>query len=207
MTDYAPAVKCSKCDERPRVKGLCVRHYKTAMAAKYRAADPGAARAKRAAWRLKNKERERQQNAIRRERDREKLNAKARAHMKTEKGREYKAAYYAANKERYRLWLNEWRAAHPDRTRAQWSNRQARLRGAVGTHTENEISKLYARQRGCCAVCRADIKDGYHKDHIVALSIGGSNDIGNIQLLCPSCNTSKGAKDHIEFMRGRGFLL
>jgi 5-methylcytosine-specific restriction endonuclease McrA len=36
---------------------------------------------------------------------------------------------------------------------------------------------------------------------------GGSNWPSNLQLLCKSCNLSKGARDAEEFMREKGFLL
>jgi len=43
----------------------------------------------------------------------------------------------------------------------------------------------------------------YHYDVIA----GGANDRANLQLLCGSCNKSKHAKDPIDFMQSRGFLL
>ncbi|WP_329767411.1 HNH endonuclease [Bacillus nitratireducens] len=33
-----------------------------------------------------------------------------------------------------------------------------------------------------------------HIDHIVPLQLFGSNDASNFQLLCETCNTSKGAR-------------
>lgn len=36
---------------------------------------------------------------------------------------------------------------------------------------------------------------------------GGANDKSNIQLLCPHCNLSKGAKHPVDFMQERGMLL
>lgn len=36
--------------------------------------------------------------------------------------------------------------------------------------------------------------ESYHIDHIIPLNCGGTNDATNLQLLCNSCNTSKGAR-------------
>jgi 5-methylcytosine-specific restriction endonuclease McrA len=38
-------------------------------------------------------------------------------------------------------------------------------------------------------------------DHIVPLSIGGSNQRSNLQLVHRQCNRSKGAKSHEDFQR------
>lgn len=38
-------------------------------------------------------------------------------------------------------------------------------------------------------------------------SADGSNTDDNIQLLCKTCNLSKGAKHPIDFMQSKGFLL
>lgn len=62
-------------------------------------------------------------------------------------------------------------------------------------------------QKGKCACCKVSIRDGYHVDHIYALSNGGENGKLNLQLLCPSCNMIKGAKHPIDFMRQKGFLI
>ncbi len=56
---------------------------------------------------------------------------------------------------------------------------------------------VYFRDRGMCVICAADLsgvlaigsEENY--DHIVSLSVGGLNDVTNIQLLCRSCNSKK----------------
>jgi 5-methylcytosine-specific restriction endonuclease McrA len=40
-------------------------------------------------------------------------------------------------------------------------------------------------------------------DHIVALAVGGSNDISNVQTLCSSCNQKK--KHHFDYRFCRGY--
>ncbi len=48
---------------------------------------------------------------------------------------------------------------------------------------------------GCqCLVCGAELQAGFHADHVTAFSQGGATDVVNGQVLCPSCNLSKGAK-------------
>jgi 5-methylcytosine-specific restriction endonuclease McrA len=48
---------------------------------------------------------------------------------------------------------------------------------------------------------------GYHKDHVVPLALGGEHAPNNIQLLCPACNLSKGARHPVDFMQSKGMLL
>ena len=49
---------------------------------------------------------------------------------------------------------------------------------------------VWQRDRGKCVVCGS--KKRLEFDHIIPLSLGGSNTERNIQLLCESCNRTKG---------------
>lgn len=84
---------------------------------------------------------------------------------------------------------------------------QRRLGRKTGRLPRGFVAKLFALQRKKCAGCRTSIVDGYHVDHITALSKGGKHVPENIQLLCATCNLRKAAKDPIEFMQSKGFLL
>lgn len=100
----------------------------------------------------------------------------------------------------------KWQRKNPDRVRIYRDLRRVRKHGAAGRHTAAEVAELRRLQKNRCAVCKTKLRKT-HKDHIVPLVRGGSNDIGNIQLLCPSCNCSKQGKDPIVFMQTRGLLL
>src|SRR3989338_224852 len=50
---------------------------------------------------------------------------------------------------------------------------------------------VWNRDGGRCVKCGGNLKLEY--DHIIPLSLGGSNTVRNIQLLCENCNRSKGA--------------
>jgi 5-methylcytosine-specific restriction endonuclease McrA len=68
-------------------------------------------------------------------------------------------------------------------------------------------TKIFNRDHGKCKICLSDVsffsgntvspfkkKTNAHVDHIFPRSKGGQYDETNLQLLCVSCNTSKGAK-------------
>ena len=87
-------------------------------------------------------------------------------------------------------------------------NRRARKKGNGGRHTAAQIRGLLVRQRYKCPFCPADLRQGFHADHIMPLALGGSNDISNIQLLCPPCNDSKGYSHPVAWaQKKRGRLL
>ena len=83
--------------------------------------------------------------------------------------------------------------------RANCAARRARVKSAPGRYYADDIAKLLTLQRGRCVICRTDISSAYHIDHIVPLVRGGSNWPENLQLLCGSCNRSKGRLTMDEF--------
>lgn len=123
-----------------------------------------------------------------------------------EKIRAASIAYYEKNKTRIIAAARTYYKANPESVKAYRTNRKARIRGALGKHTGKQIRELFIKQRGLCAICEYPMEK-FHKDHIVPLSKGGSNDIGNIQLTHPTCNLKKHTKSQEEFMRELGNLL
>jgi 5-methylcytosine-specific restriction endonuclease McrA len=82
------------------------------------------------------------------------------------------------------------------------------MRRAAGAIDAGVVEFLMKAQRSICPACRATLAKGnYHLDHIKPLARGGTNHQTNLQLLCPPCNLSKSAKDPIDFMQSKGFLL
>lgn len=112
--------------------------------------------------------------------------------------------YRQANAEKIRERRRQWCRNRPLAARAQIQRRRARLARAEGRHSRADLIRLWHRQRGECARCgvrfgKRPSDNGFHVDHVTPLSRGGSNWPRNLQLLCPSCNCSKGAKTPAEF--------
>lgn len=129
-----------------------------------------------------------------------------------ERMRAYSQQWYEANKDRLKPIRAAWHQENYEEKRKpkmvqNEANRRARKRNAGGEHTLEQVDALYVRQKQKCAACRISLHGIFHRDHVVPLAAGGSNDISNIQLLCPDCNRSKGARSNEEFMRRRGYLL
>jgi 5-methylcytosine-specific restriction endonuclease McrA len=97
-----------------------------------------------------------------------------------------------------------YRERNPEKVR-EWSQKRKGLK--TGRLPRGTVVNLFHLQRGKCAVCKCCLKAGFHLDHIEPLARGGLHVVKNIQLLCPTCNVRKGAKDPITFMQSKGFLL
>ena len=55
---------------------------------------------------------------------------------------------------------------------------------------------------GRCYVCNGDITiHTFHAGHKTSVKNGGTNNINNLEILCPSCNLSMGAQDLEEFKK------
>lgn len=138
----------------------------------------------------RQKERKRQYYAANRERDM--ATSRQWAERNREQLREYKRRYAEANRERIIEYKREYRKNKPDMIRDRKLARRAREVGAEGSHTAAEWQAVVWRQGFACALC-GEVKP-LTRDHVIPLSRGGTNDIGNIQGLCKPCNSSKGAR-------------
>lgn len=69
------------------------------------------------------------------------------------------------------------------------ARRYAREKNAEGSHTLIEWNELKMKFNQRCAICN-ELKK-LTKDHIIPLSEGGADFIGNIQPLCKNCNSRK----------------
>lgn len=88
------------------------------------------------------------------------------------------------------------------RTVKRNSRRKALRRGALGpTHTEKDWERLLSRHGGMCAYCKS--RPAEHRDHVVPISRGGADSIGNILPACATCNLTKGMSLLIEWRNRR----
>lgn len=72
---------------------------------------------------------------------------------------------------------------------------KARKRGALGFFTSSEWKNLKEFYHFTCLSClRIEPEIKLVVEHVIPLSLGGPNDIGNIQPLCQSCNAKKNIK-------------
>jgi 5-methylcytosine-specific restriction endonuclease McrA len=186
---------CKKCQvETERyTRGHC-KPCNKACSARWRAVNLNRYKAVKAEWRKANPERVAVHSAAWDKANPERKKANA-------------AAWKAANPERVKELRAAWHKKNPDSLKIIEHNRRARKRANGGTLSKGISERLFKLQKGKCPCCSQPLGDDYHMDHIIPLALGGANIDSNIQLLRQRCNNQKRAKDPIEFMQSRGFLL
>jgi len=97
---------------------------------------------------------------------------------------------YAKNPEKFRLRNRIWAKQHREAEQLRLENRRARIKQAEGKITKEEWGRLLQKYNNRCLCCGSTEK--VTMDHVVPISLGGENTIGNIQPLCKSCNSRKG---------------
>jgi hypothetical protein len=105
------------------------------------------------------------------------------AHL-TEEEQKLEIAHFVLRNERRYKKLRQQLEAYQNLERAEVSRRE-QISDAVRLF-------VWQRDEGKCVKC--GLKERLEFDHIIPIALGGSNTERNIQLLCESCNRSKGAK-------------
>lgn len=108
--------------------------------------------------------------------------------------RQYDKQHHEANCERYRKSAKEYQSTHPEERRKLYRERRARLHGVEGGHfTDYEWERLLDETGHKCLCC-GTTDSLLCRDHVIPLGPPHSDEISNIQPLCRSCNSKKGAK-------------
>jgi len=115
--------------------------------------------------------------------------------------------YRLENPDKVKAAYAAWAKANPEANRVRVQNRRARKLANGGECSKGLVDKLLILQKGKCPCCGNSLGKDYHLDHIVPLARGGSNSDSNMQLLTKVCNMQKHAKDPVDFMQERGFLI
>lgn len=118
------------------------------------------------------------------------------ANKPTERAQQDK--WRSENLEHHRKTCRDWAKRNPLSMRAIVAKRRALIRGNGGSYKASDVVNLMQAQHGICNICCSTLDD-YHVDHVIPLSRGGINEASNLQLLCPTCNRSKGNKLPHEF--------
>lgn len=118
------------------------------------------------------------------------------------------AAWRSRNTIKIRDGKKKWVAANRSKVNSVNALRRALRKNAEGAFSHEDVVEILSLQRERCAYCprRLTLRQ-CHRDHIVPLSRGGTNDRRNIQLTCSPCNLRKHAKDPLVFARECGKLI
>lgn len=106
-----------------------------------------------------------------------------------------------ARRETINAQRREWYRTHREEMIGKVIQKMAKRKGAAGSHTVAEWKSVLRHNRRRCFYCGTKLDAAnLSRDHKIPLKRGGTHDIRNIVPACRSCNSSKGAKTHEEFL-------
>lgn len=114
------------------------------------------------------------------------------AHRMYCSGRCSRRAYFEANTEKVRAAKR--RGNHQRRAMLAQAKRYR--------VSDRDLLRLWARYEAGCAYC-GDRSRALHQEHVVPISRGGVDGIGNLVPACPDCNLAKGDRTLMEWRLGR----
>ena len=119
-----------------------------------------------------------------------------------------KRAYYIKHRERILQHKSDYEKTPKGKlckARAQ-HRRRVKSQQSPATLTASQWENIISTQGNCCNICGCSFTESPPtKDHIIPVSKGGGLTKENVQALCRSCNSSKGAK--ITTKMGESFQL
>lgn len=126
--------------------------------------------------------------------DRALINSKAREKYSTDeyyrqRVLESSRRWRKRNRDKCNTQSKEWYRQNPHKGSEYHARYRARKSSNGGDFTNKEFLALCSEYDNRCLVCGEN--NPLTADHIVPVSMGGSNDINNIQPLCQSCNSTK----------------
>lgn len=112
---------------------------------------------------------------------------------------EYSRRWGKEHKDARRLTRKAWDNANRARVRTHCRERRARLLGARGRATPEQVSNRWAMWGDMCYVCGEPATD---TDHVIPLSRGGTNWPANLRPICKHCNSAKWMHDWRPYVLG-----
>jgi len=153
---------------------------------------------------------ERKRKAYERDREKPEFIAKQKEYIGSNKAqkKEYDREYRRRNEERLKIIKAKYVAENQELIKeiktAYKVRRRATERSGDSTRTILEWRQAQVKK---CKWCEVDCEIGYHVDHIVPLSKGGTHTVGNLCIACPTCNLRKNAMMPDEFIEYRKRMI
>jgi len=118
-----------------------------------------------------------------------------------EKVAAYNREYRQKNRKQVQSYQREYRRENPDFHRAANHRRRSKQKEAFVENVQHTV--VFDRDNWICQGCGIECpkeanypaKDSATLDHIIPLSKGGEHSYANTQLLCLSCNSTKGNRE------------
>jgi 5-methylcytosine-specific restriction endonuclease McrA len=126
-----------------------------------------------------------------------------RAHANSAHSSVLRSLRHEKDPQRLRDRARTWQRQHHGYRLLQGTARYQRVRAAGPLYTMLDVNTLYIQQKGMCYYCGVSLEVGYHVDHKVPLSRGGTHARINLALACPLCNHRKWTRTETEFRAWR----